>query len=95
MRIKMMPDYKRHPLWWDVPGRDEDIDPASLGLSASLVSELKDWSDYWDETQISDEHGNSGFPGQAALRAFEERGRALAERIGRELGPGVRVRGWR
>ena len=47
-RVELRHQWGHHPLW-DVD-RDADIDPASLGLPASITERLEAWAARWDTT---------------------------------------------
>lgn len=93
VKLKVMCDYFAYPIW-DDEFATGDMDLASLPLSASLVEELMEWSDYfdrmlnWDDPRIH-------YWTEASQTAFDIRGRGLAARVAVELGSGYAVRYWR
>jgi hypothetical protein len=95
MRIKVMPDYDCHPLWWDAGSNEVgNIDPKELGLSNDLSGRLQDWAREFDETLNRDDPVRSGFSSPDAERGFLERGRQLARLVSDELGASASVRYW-
>jgi len=47
-RIKLMADYECWPLWEASPGVVGNVDPNSLGLSASTLDALGRWAKHYD-----------------------------------------------
>jgi hypothetical protein len=93
MRIKLMADYQCSPLWWDgEPDRVGDIDPADLGLPVDLCAALYAWAARFDATLHQDDPAASGFPSKAALDAFIEDGRILAQQVRAALGGNAELR---
>jgi hypothetical protein len=83
----MMADYHCWPLWV----RDEDDkvfathDPATLGLTASLVGRLAAWQQ-WHESMINTADPHDSRPvNRAEDEAFAQEGRLLASRVADEL----------
>ncbi len=46
-QMKLMAEVQCWPLWWDERDAFDNIDPATLGLSARLVDRLKAWAARW------------------------------------------------
>jgi hypothetical protein len=96
MRIKLMPDYRCHALWWDgEPGRIGNVEPGELGLSAALEAALDAWARRFDAGLDWNDPGNTPPPTPEEAAAFDAEGRALAARVQAELGPGATVRWYR
>ncbi|MGS2618984.1 hypothetical protein ACVCAH_31315 [Micromonospora sp. LZ34] len=87
MLIKVMDDYGCWPLW--VRNERDQVyeprDPATLGLSASLVGRLAAWQ-HWAESMVNlaDPH-DSRAVSAAEEAAFAGEGRLLAARVAEEL----------
>jgi hypothetical protein len=92
VQIKVMDDYGCWPLWIREEHDDvyEPRDPATLGLSASLVGRLAAWQQ-WSESMvnISDPNDSRVVPAEESA-AFAAEGRLLAARVAKEL-PQVEV----
>ena len=65
------------------------LDIASLGLSASLLSDVAEWNEEFQETFCADYPPDSKLPSEVI--AHNLRGASLVERIKAELGPHVSV----
>lgn len=89
--IKLMPDYGCFPLWEASPDAVGNIDPRTLSLSASLVSELEKWAAQFDTTLNSDDPLESGFASSEQERDFATAGRQLCIKMQKELGPDFEV----
>lgn len=85
-QIKLMPDYQCWPLWWAGAHEPGNIDPASLALSAALISKLGAWAQRFD-AQMNFEDPSLAMPllGQA-LEDFEVEGQQLWQQLCVELG---------
>jgi hypothetical protein len=82
-----MDDYGCRPLW--VRGERDELfltrDPATLGLTPSLVGRLAAWQQ-WHESMINIADPHDGRLVSAAEEdAFAEEGRLLAPRVAQEL----------
>ncbi len=87
-RLKVMADYGCHPLWSMDDAYSGNLDPEVLGLSPPLVADLAAWAERFEDALDWDNPGTvreeDGF-----LARHEAEGRALAQRLARELaGPG-------
>ncbi len=88
--LKLMADYQCWPLWEE----GENLDPATLPLSAGLQARLTAWAEAFDASLDWDDPGHSP-PMQPEVRAvFLAEARALAEDTARELGAGWRILNW-
>ena len=87
----MLADYECFPVWRPGPSSVENVDPATLPLSGELAAALMAWAEEFDATLNQEYPADSGFPLERDRDAFLRRGRALAGRLARELGPGYRV----
>jgi hypothetical protein len=47
-QLKLMAEVQCWPLWQDEPDAFDNVDPATLGLSARLLEQLTRWTDRWD-----------------------------------------------
>ncbi|APU17262.1 MULTISPECIES: hypothetical protein [Actinoalloteichus] len=87
--VTLLVGYGEYPFYYDHP-RDETTDHSieeageDLGLSAELVRELWVWDDEFQQTYNPIDGRRSAFPAAEAERSWVERGRGLAERVGRE-----------
>lgn len=88
--IKLMADYDSFPLWKVDPGI-ENIDPATLPLSADTQYRLRTWADTYDRTLNRADPAISGFHTPKEEAAFEIEGRALWLRLQQELAGQYRV----
>lgn len=85
--IKLLADYHCWPLW--VRGQHDELfeprDPATLGLSASLVGRLAAWQQ-WYESMVNIADPDDSRPVTVAEdEAFAAEGRLLAARVAEEL----------
>jgi hypothetical protein len=85
MKIKLMPDYKCHPLW--SMDAIENIDPASLPISSQLSAALTGWANAYDNTLNVSDPASSGFSSAVEEQQFAESGKNLHRRLLDELGP--------
>jgi hypothetical protein len=90
-QLLVLSDYNCFPVWRPWPSSDENVDPATLPISQELAASLMRWAEEFDGTLNYDYPPDSGFPLERDLRDFLERGRHLAGRLARELGPGYKV----
>jgi hypothetical protein len=98
LRVRLAPEwYRVHPLWvWNpddpIPG---NVEPGELGkwygLSPALCAEIEAWDEEFQETFLPDDPMESGFADEAAAERWDQRGRELARRLARELGPAIPV----
>jgi hypothetical protein len=88
-----MADYQCWPLWDE--DEPDNVDPASLGLSATLQERLTAWADDFEEGFNWDDPAASPDREPGWAEAFDATGRALAADVQRELGPDAVVRYWR
>lgn len=87
----MLSDYECFPVWRPRPSSVENVDPATLPVSEELAAALMRWAEAFDATLNQEYPADSGFPLERDRQAFLQRGRELAGRLARELGPGYRV----
>lgn len=86
-------DWKAWPTWVvKETGAVDNPAPADLGLSADLSDALVAWADEYDAIFDEDYPPNTAFPSEEDERAWQARGRELAERVARELGADTEVR---
>jgi hypothetical protein len=90
-QFQVLVDYECFPVWRPEPASVENVDPATLPISQELAAALMRWAEEFDATLNREYPPDSGFPLERDRRAFLERGRHLAGRLARELGPGSRV----
>lgn len=85
--VKVLGDYGCWPLWVRADHDEifEPRDPASLGLSASLVGRLAAWQQWYDSGINIAAPDDSRRISQAEWEAFAEEGRLLAARVAEEL----------
>jgi hypothetical protein len=88
--VKVMADYESFPLW-ATDDEVDNIDPASLPISAGLAEALLQWADAYDATLRPDDPAASGFADPTAERAFYADGLSLAQRLAGELGGAYQV----
>jgi hypothetical protein len=86
-----MADYHSFPLWAEPPDEPRNIDPTELPISDTLCQELLAWSDDFDNTLNLSDPSVAGFPSEQTRIRFITKGRALAEKLRRELGEGVQL----
>lgn len=89
--IKLMPDFGCFPLWEASSHAVGNIDPKTLPLSTSLVSELENWTAQFDATLNSDDPLESGFTSSEDERDFADAGYQLCIKLQRELGTDFEV----
>lgn len=89
--LKLMTDYRCWPLWED----GDNLDPASLPLSADLQARLLAWAEVFDNALDWDDPGNSPPMPPETEAAFEAEGDLLADDLAGELGPAWRIWRWR
>jgi hypothetical protein len=89
--FKLMADYHCFPLWETHGDSTGNVDPASLPISPQLVKRLDAWAADFDSSLNLDDPINSGFPTQAAERAFHDEGQHLFQLLRDELGDGFAV----
>lgn len=89
--LKLMADYQSFPLWESSPGAFGNIDPASLPISAELISRLSEWAEKYDKTLDLDDPMNSGFSSEQVEHAFFEEGRGICHALQSELGEDYKV----
>jgi hypothetical protein len=80
-----MADYSAFPLWIEEGPGHGNIDPRTLGVSASLVTALRDWAAEYDGILNLDDPASSGFRDVATELTFVANGRELAKRLAHEL----------
>jgi len=90
-QLQVLSDYECFPLWRPGSSGVENVDPATLPVSGELAAALLRWAEAFDATLNQENPADSGFPLERDRQAFLQRGRDLAGRLARELGPGYRV----
>ena len=91
-KIKLMPDYGCHPLWWAVgSGKAGDIDPTTLPLKLETVARLEKWAAVFDELLNEDDSAASGFASDRERSAFDGEGIELWLELRKELSPEYEV----
>ncbi|MGK7875873.1 MAG: hypothetical protein AB4426_22015 [Xenococcaceae cyanobacterium] len=90
-KIKLMADYRCHPLWWEDPDKVGNIDPNTLPLSQETLSRLEKWADAYDATLNWDDPTSSGFSSHEESEAFEQEGINLWRQLRKELAPEYEV----
>jgi hypothetical protein len=90
-QLQVLADYECFPVWRTDPANLENVDPATPPVSSELAGALLRWAAELDATLNQEYPPDSGFPLERDRRDFLERGRQLAGRLARELGPGYRV----
>lgn len=81
-----MADYQCFPIWENSSGVVGNVDPASLNISADLISRLNHWAGKFDSTLKLDDPMNSGFASEAEKLDFMNQGRDLCQALQAELG---------
>jgi hypothetical protein len=90
--IKLMPDYGCYPLWWKVPGKVGNIDPATLPLSQETIKRLDAWANVYDATlNMADPANSVGFSSRETKEDFEQEGVSLWLQLREELAPDYEV----
>ena len=84
MKIKLMADYRCHPLWDEQSGKN--IDPNNLPISDLLKKELIVWSEVYDQKLKWDDPISSGFQSAEDVTTFVKDGRSLCQKLTQELG---------
>jgi hypothetical protein len=90
-QLQVLSDYECFPVWRPGPASVENVDPATLPVSEELAAALMRWAEEFDATLNQEYPPDSGFPLERDRDAFLQRGRDLAGRLARELGPGYQV----
>jgi hypothetical protein len=90
-QLQVLSDYECFPVWRPGPSSVENVDPATLPVSQELAAALMSWAEEYEATLNQEYPPDSGFPLERDRRDFLQRGRHLAGRLARELGPGYRV----
>lgn len=83
--LKLMADYDCFPLWEQSESGVENVDPASLPISAGLRDMLDDWAQRYDDTLNRDDPARSGFRTPDAEATFKGDGEVLLQRLRTEL----------
>jgi len=87
--LRLMADYDSWPLWdCDEP---KNVDPNSLPLSHSLIQDLIDWAERFNNTLDRADPLNSAFASRGDEEQFVHDGAELATRVDSELGPAYEV----
>ncbi len=81
--IKLMADYHCYPLWQ--MNEAGNLDPDQLPLSTILKKHLKNWTEWYDDTLVTDDPLSSGFKNLRDSVLFEEEGKFLWQQLQREL----------
>lgn len=90
-------EWRAYPCWettaeeptpTDVPSSRMSSD---YGVSKSLLQELDDWNEEFQQLLNPSDPASTEFPSEAAKQRWKERGRELTKRLAEELGPHVRV----
>jgi hypothetical protein len=87
----VLSDYQCFPVWRPGPSGVDNVDPSTLPVSEELAAALMRWAEEFDATLNQDYPPDSGFALERDRDAFLQRGRDLAGRLARELGPGYQV----
>lgn len=91
-RIKVMADYRCHPLWSMDDGAVGNIAADTLSLSAELTHDLNAWAAQFDASLDPDEPAEDLWT-SAQRKAHEARGHDLARRLAAER-PDLEVHAW-
>lgn len=86
MHLLLCPEVDCYPVWVDRDGVKENVDPASLRLSAELIDALDDWRRRWDAGYDPADPLAAGFSSAESGQRFREDGEGLAARLRAELG---------
>lgn len=85
--LKLMPDYDCWPLWWGKNSHKVgNVNPSTLKLSKSLIKELSDWSDKFNQILDRTDPLKSTFSSKSELISFEINGVKLWKKLKDELG---------
>ena len=85
MIIKLMPDYRSWPLWWEANHEPGNIDPELLPLTVETRDRLRKWAAAYDATLNWDDPISSGFVTNEEKQAFQEEGEALWRQLQAQL----------
>ena len=84
-RIKLMADYRCHPLWHDGGAEIGNIDPAEIGLSEDLLHDMDAWVAIFEShLDLSDPASCSWTKAEEA--EFDRIGLGLRDRLTEEVG---------
>lgn len=84
-KLKLMPDYQCHSLWWSDSGPPGNIDPSTLPLSAETISALDKWARAFDAKMDLDDPTQEQKTSPAEVDAFEREGVRLWKKLIQEL----------
>jgi hypothetical protein len=87
MFVKLMTDYRCWPLWVRASPAEvfNTLDPATLGLTPSLVGRLNAWQQWYESMVNIADPNDSRSVSASEDAALEAEGRLLAVRVAREL----------
>jgi len=87
--LKLMPEYECFPIW---EGREgENIDPATLPISAGLRKRIEKWDSEYQATYDRNDPIDSNFESPEAEQAFDKTGQQLWRDLQAELGEQYQV----
>jgi len=84
--IKLMADYRCHPLWGATLEDFGDISPEELPISSELKHSLREWAERYDAILNMDDPASSGFKNEEDEKRFIDDGHKLAYLLQEELG---------
>jgi hypothetical protein len=90
-RVRVAADYHCWPTWVDNGTVFENADPRTLPISAQIAAALLQWAEEYDATLDQDYPPDSSFATPGDEAQWVERGRALAQRLTKELGGSAQV----
>lgn len=80
--LKLRAEYGCWPLW---DSQGENVDPASLPISAALLEDLSGWMLRYEATLCEDHPPDSGFVTEQERSGWDAMGERLAGRLTSEL----------
>jgi hypothetical protein len=87
----VFPDYGADPVWDDM---ERMVDLHRLSLSGRLRADLRQWAGEWEEL-MGVRESRYAIVDEPRQKAWDQRGRRLADRIRSELGDSYAVEYWR
>ena len=91
MTFRLMSDYNCFPIWVEMPGDPDNIDPSTLPISVRLAQDLMEWAHRYDRTLCHENPVESGFESDLLRSQFDVDGRYLWRRLQLEFGESVAV----